>query len=46
VPGIGPKTEAKLLSEFRSWKKIREQSLEVLAERVGTARARRIKQSV
>jgi excinuclease ABC subunit C len=45
VPGIGPKTEAKLLSEFRSWKKIREQSLEVLAERVGTARARRIKQS-
>jgi excinuclease ABC subunit C len=45
VPGIGPKTEAKLLSEFRSWKKIREQSLEVLAERVGIARARRIKQS-
>jgi excinuclease ABC subunit C len=46
VPGIGPKTEAKLLREFRSWKKIREQSLEVLAERVGIARARRIKQSV
>jgi excinuclease ABC subunit C len=43
IPGIGPKTEARLLSEFRSWKKIREQSLEVLTNRVGVVRARRIK---
>lgn len=42
IPGIGEKTVNKLLNEFRSWKKIKEASLEELTQVVGKSKAQLI----
>ncbi|MEQ9412175.1 MAG: helix-hairpin-helix domain-containing protein [Cyclobacteriaceae bacterium] len=42
IPGIGEKTANKLLVEFRSWKKIKEASLEELTQLVGKSKAQLI----
>jgi len=39
VPGIGPKTEKKLLTHFRSAKRVREAELEALTAIIGKAKA-------
>ena len=44
VEGIGKKTAAKLLKYFKGVKKIRESSIEAIAEVVGTDKATKIKQ--
>ncbi len=45
IAGVGLATEQRLLKEFRSWKKVRETSLEELAKKVGLKKARLIKNS-
>jgi excinuclease ABC subunit C len=42
IPGIGKKTADKLLAHFRSFKKIKEASLDELKEVVGEAAAKKI----
>lgn len=42
IPGIGKKTADKLLSKFKSWKKIKEASRESLVELIGNEKAKLI----
>lgn len=42
IPGIGKKTTDKLLSHFKSWKKIKEAGVEDLAKVIGTQKAQLI----
>jgi excinuclease ABC subunit C len=44
IPGIGKKTADKLLSHFKSWKKIKEASLEELTTIAGKSAAEKIKE--
>ncbi len=44
IPGIGKKTADKLLSHFKSWKKIQEASLEELTTIAGKSAAEKIKE--
>jgi excinuclease ABC subunit C len=44
IPGVGEKTAQKLLSHFGSVKKIKAASLTQIAEQVGTASAKKVKQ--
>ena len=46
IPGVGPKTKQTLLKAFKSVKRIREASEEVLAKVVGEAKAKAIKRSL
>jgi excinuclease ABC subunit C len=42
IPGVGPATSALLMKHFKSVKRLKECSIEELAEQVGMARSRRI----
>lgn len=46
IPGVGPKTKTLLLRRFKSVKRIREATLEELAEAVGQKRAETIKSAL
>ena len=46
IPGIGPKTKEALLKAFKSVKRIREASEEELANVVGAAKAKAVKNSL
>ena len=46
IPGIGPATREKLLSEFKSLKRIREASLEALSAVIGASKATKVKESL
>ena len=46
IPGIGPKTKQALLKAFKSVKRIREATLEELAEVVGKAKAKSIQEAL
>lgn len=46
IPGIGPATREKLLSEFKSLKRIREASFEMLSEVIGTSKATKLMESL
>ncbi|MFN8886913.1 MAG: helix-hairpin-helix domain-containing protein [Cyclobacteriaceae bacterium] len=46
IPGIGKKTADKLLAHFKSFKKIKEASLEELKEVIGEAAALKIREHV
>lgn len=46
IPGIGPATREKLLSEFKSLKRIREASFEMLSGVIGTSKATKLMESL
>lgn len=46
IAGIGPATREKLLSEFKSLKRIREASLEALSAVIGASKATKVKESL
>ena len=46
IPGIGPATREKLLSEFKSVKRIREASFEMLSGVIGTSKATKLMESL
>ena len=46
IAGIGPATREKLLSEFKSVKRIREASLEALSAVIGASKATKVKESL
>ena len=46
IPGIGPATREKLLSEFKSLKRIREASFEELSAVIGASKATKVKESL
>ena len=46
IPGIGPATREKLLSEFKSVKRIREASFEMLSGVIGTSKAAKLMESL
>lgn len=46
IPGIGPATREKLLSEFKNIKRIREASFEELSAVIGASKATKVKESL
>lgn len=46
IPGIGPATREKLLSEFKSVKRIREASFEMLSGVIGTSKATKLMENL